>query len=163
MARMSEEATSEGAVLLLDEADSFLRRRRVAERNYEITKVNEMLPGLERFAGVFIVTTHLFVELDETVLRRFTFKVRLQLLTIEQRLRVFAAEALGGDETRFTGEQRNRLLALDHRVPGDFAAAQRQVNLLGQVLQPDEVLRQREVEHRVQPDVRQRRGIGFSH
>lgn len=87
----------------------------------------------------------------------------MQLLTIEQRLRVFAAEALGGDETRFTGEQRNRLLALDHRVPGDFAAVQRQVNILGQVLQPDEVLRQREVEHRVQPDVRQRRGIGFSH
>jgi len=161
MAKMFEEASSEGAVLLLDEADSFLRSRRLAERNYEITEVNEMLQGMERFTGVFICTTNLFEELDEAALRRFTFKVRFQPLTSEQRLRMFVVEAMGGDETRLTGEQRHRLLALDHLVPGDFAAVQRQVDILAQVLEPDEFLCQLEGEHRVKPDVRHRRGIGF--
>ena len=60
MARMFEEAQAEQAVLLLDEADSFLRSRRLAERHYEVSEVNEMLQGMERFAGVFICTTNLF-------------------------------------------------------------------------------------------------------
>ena len=162
MARMFEEASSEGAVLLLDEADSFLRSRRLAERNYEITEVNEMLQGMERFAGVFICTTNLFEELDEAALRRFTFKVRFSPLLAEQRVRMFTAEALGGDRSRLTAEQGARLALLDQLVPGDFAAVQRQVEILGERLQPDEFLSQLEGEHRVKPEVRQRRGIGFT-
>ena len=78
---MFDEAQTESAVLLLDEADSFLRSRRMAERNYEVSEVNEMLQGMERFAGVFICTTNLFEELDEAALRRFTFKIRFKPLT----------------------------------------------------------------------------------
>ena len=161
MAKMFEEAGSENAVLLLDEADSFLRSRRLAERNYEVTEVNEMLQGMERFAGVFICTTNLFEELDEAALRRFTFKVKFQPLTAEQRLRMFVAEALGGDATRLNDEQRQRLAALDQLVPGDFAAVQRQVDILAVTFEADEFLSQLESEHRVKPEVRQRRGIGF--
>ncbi len=73
MAKMFEEAQTEGAVLLLDEADSFLRSRHRAERTYEVTEVNEMLQGMERFGGLFICTTNLFDEIDEAPLRRFTF------------------------------------------------------------------------------------------
>ncbi len=162
MARMFEEAGTEGAVLLLDEADSFLRSRRLAERNYEITEVNEMLQGMERFAGVFICTTNLFDELDEAALRRFTFKVRFRPLQLEQRVRMFTAEALGGDGSQLTTEQGARLAELDQLVPGDFAAVQRQVEILGETLLPDEFLSQLESEHRVKPEVRQRRGIGFT-
>jgi len=161
MARMFEEAQNESAVLLLDEADSFLRSRRMAERNYEVTEVNQMLQGMERFAGVFICTTNLFEDLDEAALRRFTFKVRFHPLTPEQRLRMFVAEALGGQGEALTDEQRQRLAALDELVPGDFAAVQRQVDVLGAALEPDEFLSQLESEHRVKPGVRQRRGIGF--
>ena len=161
LAKMFEEATSEDAVLLLDEADSFLRSRRLAERNYEITEVNEMLQGMERFAGVFICTTNLFEELDEAALRRFTFKIRFHPLTAEQRVRMFVAEALGGQDGLLTAEQRARLLALDELAPGDFAAVQRQVDVLGAGFEPDEFLSQLEGEHRVKPGVRQRRGIGF--
>ena len=85
MARMFAEAQTEEAVLLLDEADSFLRSRRMAERNYEVTEVNEMLQGMERYAGIFICTTNLFEELDEAALRRFTFKIRFRPLTPLQR------------------------------------------------------------------------------
>ncbi len=161
MARMFEEATTEGAVLLLDEADSFLRSRRLAERHYEVTEVNEMLQGMERFAGVFICTTNLFEDLDEAALRRFTFKIRFHPLLPEQRQRMFVIEALAGDEALLTGEQRSRLSALDLLVPGDFAAVRRQVEILGEPFEADAFLSQLESEHRVKPEVRQRRGIGF--
>jgi SpoVK/Ycf46/Vps4 family AAA+-type ATPase len=161
MARMFAEAQSEGAVLLLDEADSFLRSRRMAERHYEVTEVNEMLQGMERFAGVFICTTNLFEDLDEAALRRFTFKLRFHALTPAQRERMFVAEALGGDAAALTAEQRGRLAALDQLAPGDFAAVKRQVDILGETFEPDEFLSQLEGEHRVKPEVRQRRGIGF--
>jgi hypothetical protein len=61
-----------------------------------------------------------------------------------------------------TGEQRNRLAALDQLAPGDFAAVKRQVDVLGTAFEPDEFLAQLESEHRVKPGVRERRSIGFS-
>jgi SpoVK/Ycf46/Vps4 family AAA+-type ATPase len=163
MAKMFDEAQSEESVLLLDEADSFLRSRRMAERSYEISEVNEMLQGMERFSGVFICTTNLFQELDEAALRRFTFKIQFKPLTPPQRERMFVAEALGGDDARFTDEQRQRLRQLDALAPGDFAAVKRQVDVLGEGFEPDEFLSQLEAEHRVKPDVRQQRGMGFMH
>lgn len=161
MARMFDEAQTEGAVLLLDEADSFLRSRRMAERHYEVTEVNQMLQGMERFAGIFVCTTNLFDDLDEAALRRFTFKLRFHALMRDQRERMFIAEALGGDAQRLNDEQRARLVALDQVTAGDFAAVKRQVDILGEAFEPDEFLSQLESEHRVKPEVRQRRGIGF--
>ena len=163
MAKMFDEAQSENAVLLLDEADSFLRSRRMAERNYEVSEVNEMLQGMERYSGVFICTTNLFQELDEAALRRFTFKVQFKPLTAPQRERMFVTEALGGDAARLSDEQVERLKRLDALTPGDFAAVRRQIDVLGEAFEPDEFLSQLESEHRVKPEVRQQRGIGFLH
>ena len=163
MARMFAEAGAEQAVLLLDEADSFLRTRRRAERSYEVTEVNEMLQGMERFGGVFICTTNLFEDLDEAALRRFTFKIRFLPLRAEQRERMFVAEALGGAAERLSDEQRRRLALLDQLACGDFAAVRRQVDILGEAFEPDEFLAQLESEHRVKPQVRERRSIGFTH
>jgi SpoVK/Ycf46/Vps4 family AAA+-type ATPase len=161
MARMFEDAEREGAVLLLDEADSFLRSRQRAERTYEVTEVNEMLQGMERFAGIFICTTNLFEDLDEAALRRFTFKIRFLPLTPVQREQIFVTEALDGRADALTDEQRTRLLALDQLVPGDVAAVRRQVEILGEPLLPDEFLSQLEGEHRLKPGVRHRRNVGF--
>ena len=163
MAKMFDEAQTEGAVLLLDEADSFLRSRRLAERNYEVSEVNEMLQGMERYTGVFICTTNLFQELDEAALRRFTFKVQFKPLTATQRERMFVAEALDGDASRLTTEQAGRLAQLDALAPGDFASVKRQVDVLGEAFEPDEFLSQLEAEHRVKPEVRKQRGMGFLH
>ena len=163
MAKMFVEAETEQAVLLLDEADSFLRSRRLAERSYEVSEVNEMLQGMERYAGIFICTTNLFQDLDEAALRRFTFKIQFKGLKPDQRERMFVAEALDGDATRLTDEQRKRLRVLELLAPGDFAAVKRQVDVLGETFEPDEFLSQLEAEHRVKPEVRQHRGIGFVH
>jgi SpoVK/Ycf46/Vps4 family AAA+-type ATPase len=162
MAAMFDEAHAEGAVLLLDEADSFLRSRARAERTYEVTEVNEMLQGMERFGGLFICTTNLFDDLDAAALRRFTFKVRFKPLSAEQRVAMFVAEALGGSAEAITQEQCTRLAALDQLAPGDFAAVRRQVEILGEGLEPDAFLAQLESEHRVKPGVRERRSIGFT-
>jgi SpoVK/Ycf46/Vps4 family AAA+-type ATPase len=162
MAAMFEDAATENAVLLLDEADSFLRSRQRAERTYEVTEVNEMLQGMERFGGLFICTTNLFDELDEAALRRFTFKVKFGPLRAEQREAMFVAEALAGDGSLLTAEQRTRLAALDQLAPGDFAAVKRQIDILGDAFDPDGFLAQLESEHRVKPGVRDRRGIGFT-
>jgi SpoVK/Ycf46/Vps4 family AAA+-type ATPase len=161
MARMFEAASTEGAVLLLDEADSFLRSRRMAERNYEVSEVNEMLAGMERFAGVFICTTNLFEDLDEAALRRFAFKIRFKPLLAAQRERMFAREALGDEAMPLSAEQKDRLARLDLLTPGDFAAVRQQVEILAELLSADEFLAQLEAEHRIKPDVRTRRSIGF--
>jgi SpoVK/Ycf46/Vps4 family AAA+-type ATPase len=144
-------------VLLLDEADSFLRSRKRAERNYEVSEVNEMLAGMERFAGLFICTTNLFDDLDEAALRRFAFKIRFKALKPEQRVAMFEREAgVAPDD-----EQRSRLTAMDCLSHGDFAAVRNQVEILGEAFTPDEFLAQLEAEHRAKPEVRERRGIGF--
>ncbi len=161
MAAMFREAQAEKAVLLLDEADSFLQDRRGAQRNYEVTEVNEMLQGMERFSGVFICTTNLFERLDQAALRRFTFKIRFKALGREQRLRMFVTEALFGDTAQLTGDMQTRLYAMEQLCPGDFAAVKRQAVILDATLDPLEFLEQLEAEHRVKPEVREHRSVGF--
>ena len=161
MAAMFREAEGEQAVLLLDEADSFLQDRRGAQRTYEVTEVNEMLQQMERFAGVFICTTNLMDRIDQAALRRFTFKIRFRPLTAEQRERMFITEALDGDAARLEPVHRDRLRLLEQLCPGDFAAVKRQAEILGEALPPLEFLEQLEAEHRIKPEVRESRPIGF--
>ncbi|OGB19039.1 MAG: ATPase [Burkholderiales bacterium RIFCSPLOWO2_12_67_14] len=161
MAGMFREAEAEKAVLLLDEADSFLQDRRGAQRTYEVTEVNEMLQGMERFAGVFICTTNLMDSIDQAALRRFTFKIRFKPLTAAQRETMFVVEALGSDASRLDAALATRLARLDQLCPGDFAAVKRQMEILAAELAPDEFMAQLEAEHRIKPEVREARGIGF--
>src|SRR5215207_2762410 len=121
MAAMFKEAEAEQALLLLDEADSFLQDRRGAQRTYEVTEVNEMLQGMERFDGIFVCTTNLLDRLDQAALRRFTFKIKFKPLTAVQREAMFVAEALSGDATLFDSSLAVRLAKLEQLCPGDFA------------------------------------------
>ncbi|MDP3708378.1 MAG: AAA family ATPase [Polaromonas sp.] len=161
MAAMFREAEAEKAVLLLDEADSFLQDRRGAQRTYEVTEVNEMLQGIERYAGIFICTTNLLESLDQAALRRFTFKIRFMPLTRAQREALFVTEALAGDAALLTASLQKRLGQLTQLCPGDFAAVKRQATILATALSADEFLAQLEAEHRIKPEVREARGMGF--
>jgi len=161
MAAMFREAQAEKAVLLLDEADSFLQDRRGAQRTYEVTEVNEMLQGMERYDGIFICTTNLMDSIDQAALRRFTFKIHFKPLTASQRETMFVVEALGGEAAALEPALRERLAKLDQLCPGDFAAVKRQVEILGESIEPAEFLAQLEAEHRIKPGVREARKIGF--
>lgn len=161
MAAMFKEAEEEKAVLLLDEADSFLQDRRGAQRTYEVTEVNEMLQGMERHNGIFICTTNLLDSIDQAALRRFTFKIKFMPMTKVQREIMFVTEALGGDAALLTDELRTRLNKLMQICPGDFAAVKRQTDILDATFSSDEFMSQLEAEHRIKPEVREARGIGF--
>jgi SpoVK/Ycf46/Vps4 family AAA+-type ATPase len=161
MAAMFKEAEAEKAVLLLDEADSFLSDRRGAQRSYEVTEVNEMLQQMERYNGIFVCTTNLLDRIDQAALRRFTFKIKFKPLTKEQREKMFITEALAGDAAKFDDALRTRLAKLEQLSPGDFAAVKRQVDILATEFSADEFIEQLEAEHRIKPEVREARGMGF--
>ncbi len=161
MAAMFAEAEAEQALLLLDEADSFLLDRRGAQRHHELSEVNEMLQGMERFRGIFVCTTNLLERIDAAALRRFSFKILFKPLRPEQRLALFAREALGAAEAPLEPAWRARLLRLDQLCLGDYAAVRRQLEILQEALDPEGWLEQLEAEHRLKPEVRERRSIGF--
>jgi SpoVK/Ycf46/Vps4 family AAA+-type ATPase len=161
MAKMFQEAEAEKAVLLLDEADSFLSDRRGAQRSYEVTEVNEMLQQMERYNGIFVCTTNLLDRIDQAALRRFTFKIKFKPLTKDQREKMFITEALAGDATKFDDALRTRLAKLEQLSPGDFAAVKRQVDILATEFSADEFIEQLEAEHRIKPEVREARSMGF--
>ncbi len=118
---MFRQASDDGAVLLLDEADSFLFDRSTAERSWERSQVNELLQCMERFDGIFVAATNLFGALDRAALRRFTFKLEFLALTPEQRVRLVLRE-FGAD---LPVEERARLekgaRELHGLTPGDVA------------------------------------------
>lgn len=79
-----EEVKSKKAMLIFDEADSFLQNRNNAVRNWEVSQVNEMLTWMESHEYPFVCTTNLLDTLDEASLRRFTFKIKFDFMTSEQ-------------------------------------------------------------------------------
>uniref|UniRef100_UPI00402A0CCD AAA family ATPase n=1 Tax=Candidatus Stercorousia sp. TaxID=3048886 RepID=UPI00402A0CCD len=78
------EAKSKKAMLIFDEADSFLQNRNNAVRNWEVSQVNEMLTWMESHEYPFVCTTNLLDTLDEASLRRFTFKIKFDFMTKQQ-------------------------------------------------------------------------------
>lgn len=79
-----DEARNKKAMLIFDEADSFLNSRTMAQRSWEISHVNEMLTQMESYEYPFVCTTNLVDRLDEASLRRFMFKLKFEFLTKEQ-------------------------------------------------------------------------------
>ena len=117
------EARSQEAFLVFDEADSLLADRRMAQRGWEISQVNEMLTWMESHRLPFACTTNLVEKLDPATLRRFTFKIKLGYLTQEQASAMFRAY--------FNLTPPKELAALSVLTPGDFAVVRRSVEVLG--------------------------------
>ncbi|QRP64086.1 ATP-binding protein [Rhodanobacter sp. FDAARGOS 1247] len=126
MAEAFEQACAEGAVLLIDEVDSFLQDRRGAQRSWEVTMVNEMLTQMESFPGIFVASTNLMDNLDPAALRRFDIKLRLDYLTTEQAWSLLQryCETLGLGMP--DDELKPRLARLRQLTLGDFALVGRQ-------------------------------------
>ncbi len=130
IAAMFNDARQHDAVLVLDEADSFLRDRRGAHQSWEVTQVNELLTQMEAFEGIFIATTNLMESLDQASLRRFPWKIRFDWLKPAQRWALFAQEfiRLGGDLAE-AADWKGEIWGLEQLTPGDFAAVVRQYEL----------------------------------
>jgi transitional endoplasmic reticulum ATPase len=128
LARLFTQARDEGALLFLDEADSFLQDRANARHSWEITQVNELLTQMESFEGVFICATNLVDSLDRASLRRFAMKVEFRPLRPESRWSMLLRLVPAATDDRAVRVAIDRL---DGLTPGDFAAAARQARLAG--------------------------------
>jgi transitional endoplasmic reticulum ATPase len=165
IARMFRDAEGEGAILLLDEADSFLQDRGRAQRTWEITQVNELLVQMKGFGGIFSCTTNLMEAIDRAALRRFEIKIRFDALRPDQRLRMLMATLAQIGALPLEGADLDRaarqLGALDTLTPGDFAAVARQIGITtsGGVRAIDVIAALVE-ECRVKPD-QEKRVVGF--
>lgn len=151
ISEMFIEAEASEAILFLDEGDSFLADRSTSSASWEVSRVNELLQGMERFNGIFIVATNLFKGLDAAALRRFTFKMELRALRADQRWDMFVQEtSLKGNLSAYSKAQkdswRGTLSQLNHLSAGDFATVKRQCVLLGESLSPAQWIEQLQIE-----------------
>ncbi len=165
LARLFREALDEGAVILLDEADSLLRDRRGARYAWEVTQVNELLKQMEAFEGICFCATNLMEDLDPAVLRRFDLKIRFDYLTAEQTLTLFVIVLVSdrepGDAVMVSASVQERLARLTTLTLGDFVTVLRQAQLLGKRYDAEELLAVLEAECRAK-DGNTTRVTGFS-
>lgn len=157
-----EQAQAEGAILLIDEADSFLQARDGSRAHWETSMVNEMLTAMEAFDGIFVASTNLQDRLDAASARRFDFKVKFSPLDAAQARQLFRdlLDLLG-----LSNEGSQPPLAFDALVgatPGDFANVARQVRLAPSKRNPHSLfqLLRKELDFRQAPQGGGRR-IGF--
>ncbi|MDE0717535.1 MAG: AAA family ATPase [Rhodospirillaceae bacterium] len=129
IARAFAEARDTGAFLVFDEADSLLADRRFAQRNWEVSQVNEMLTWMEVHPLPFACTTNFGTHLDPATLRRFVFKIALDYLGPEQADAAF--------RKFFSLPPPASLAALTALTPGDFAVVRRKAGLLGRLQDAD--------------------------
>jgi len=128
ISNMFEEAKYEDSLLLLDEADSFLRDRTLSRESWEVTQVNELLTQMEQFNGLFFCTTNLIDLLDQASLRRFDLKIKFDYLKPQQAWILFeqtlndAGVSTPEDEKGY----KEQVKALQGITPGDFATAIKQ-------------------------------------
>ncbi|MCK9537957.1 AAA family ATPase [Dokdonella sp.] len=154
-------ARDEGAILVIDEADGFLRDRSGARQSWEVSQVNELLTQMEGFEGLFIASTNLVDTLDAASLRRFDFKVGFDYLTRAQRRALLLRVVAEASET--PEAQCPALAALDrleHLAPGDFANVLRQLRVTGETPTAARVVALLASEASMKPEGRHR-GIGF--
>jgi transitional endoplasmic reticulum ATPase len=145
IAAMFQEAQNQGAILLLDEADSLLGDRHDAHHSWEISQVNEMLTQMERFEGIFICTTNLMERLDTASLRRFDFKIQFHYLTVSQRWDLFIQELkrLDGclpDNQQEVDRLQQQMKRLTQLTPGDFSVVSRRQTILGDTMTPQRMI-----------------------
>ncbi len=114
------EAEETGAVLVVDEVDSFLFCREGARQSWENGMVNEFLTALERCRTFCIGTTNRREELDEAAMRRFSCKVAFRYAREEQVVRLYESmlTPLCGDPLPLPLAR--RLMSLTRLTPGDF-------------------------------------------
>lgn len=120
-----KEAKQKKAVLLFDEADSFLFDRKYAQRDFECASTNELLTQMEDHPYPFIMTTNLKEKIDKASLRRFLFKIKYDYMT-ENNI-VSGVKTYFGKEFGLTKEQ---LKELKYITAGDFKIAKRKMDVL---------------------------------
>ena len=162
IAKMFRQATDENAVLLLDEADSFIQARQSAKNSWEITQVNELLVQMENFNGIFIASTNLIEILDSASLRRFDFKIKFDYIKKDSAITLFnnIIQKENWDNTLSPSEAESKIRDIPNIALGDFHVALRKMSFCEKKTSSI-FLKHLEGESKLKPDS-QRHEIGFS-
>lgn len=129
MAEMFEQARQEQAVLMLDEADTFLSDRSNAQHSWEVSAVNEMLTQMESFNGLFIASTNYMDMIDSAAMRRFDIKLKFDYMKPAQ-IKTMFIELADQLHLNTIPNVITKLEKLMHVTPGDFAAVRRKSRLI---------------------------------
>lgn len=124
-----KEAEREGAVLLIDEVDSFLSSRKGHHMSWETRMVNELLTQMETFEGIFIASTNLMDNLDEAAMRRFDMKLHFDYLTGKQCSLMLSEICLSLGLKKPTKRDCTNIENMSYLTPGDFALIARRHQL----------------------------------
>lgn len=121
------EAEEEKAILFLDEIDGLVQDRSGAQRSWEVTQVNELLHQMENFNGVMIGATNFMDNLDQAILRRFTFKLQFDYLK-EDGKKLFFERLF---KSSLSESEAAELAAVPNLAPGDFRTVRQSMYYLG--------------------------------
>lgn len=158
-----EEAEREQAILFFDEIEGLLGSRSQAGRSWEITQVNELLTGLERFHGIFLAATNLRQRVDPASIRRFNLKLEFDYLTAAGKRLLWHRYITPLIGKRLSAKAAQALAEIPALTPGDFKIVRQRHELLaGKKADVQAVLDdlRREIEHKQAGRVG---AIGFSH
>lgn len=152
IAKAFEEAKDKRALLIFDEADSFLYSRDGSTHGWELAKVNEMLTQMEKHEYPVVCTTNLMDNMDKASLRRFTFKVEYKYMTPEQNNLAFE---------HFFKMKDVDLSYISTLTPGDFVVVKEKAEIMGYMDNKDELIKMLEMEQRQKTPITNSHHIGF--
>jgi len=155
------DADRDDAVLIIDEADSFLFPREMAAHSWETTQVNEFLTALEECRGFCICTTNRRENMDPAVMRRFSHKIAFTYSKPEQVLTLYNTLLAPLVSKQISTELKSKLQAMLRLTPGDFHAVRsRMLFDEGYELDHSDLFNALNAEQNLKLDAR-RRVIGF--
>lgn len=143
------EATEKQCGLIIDEADTFIMEREMANNSWERSLSNEFLVQLENFKYPCLCTTNLMNIVDSAAYRRFLIKVGFKYMQshhFKRAMKFF----FNIDSDKF----------LKGVTPADFSVVKRELEFFGNASE-DEIIKllQREVDVKKDKNIKQ--GVGF--
>ena len=119
ISRIFKTAADDKAILLIDEADSFLHPRGDNVNHHNDSKVNSFLIEIERFPGILFCNTNLPENLDKALDRRFNFKIGFNPLT-RKGVELLCKSYF--EELEISDKQISEIYSTGDVTPGDFGA-----------------------------------------
>lgn len=130
--KLFEEAKRDKALIILDECDVLLQDRTKAYRSWEISQTEALLTCMEEHPYPFIMTTNLYDNLDQAVMRRILYKIKHDYLTYNQikiAFDFFFNIKLNDDEA-----------TINNVTSGDFAIIKKKAEYLNKLTDKDWLL-----------------------
>lgn len=126
------EAEERNMLLVLDEANTFLRDREKLSENWEVSAVEEMLVQMETFKQPFLCTTNLFQDIDVAAKRRFLFKIGFDYLTKEQKEIAF--------QTYFNMDAPPEIESCAKLTPAEYSNVRRKIPFMNGDVTPERIV-----------------------